>query len=181
MPVIPTVPSASIASVDGAKATYSAGITGLVSAASATDLFTVTGSATKTVRITRLEISGEATTAAPVQIVLLKRSTANTLGTSSAPTLAPHDSANVAATATVLAYTANPTTGTLVANLKTEYVYLSAPGTSTGGPEKIFFNFGDRPEQCPVLRGINEVYAVNLNGVTITGGAFDINVTLTEE
>ncbi|SRR6266702_988272 len=182
MPVIvPSVPPNSIAPVDGLKATYSASITGLVTAASATDIFTITGSATKTVRITRIEISGQSTTAVPVQIVLLKRSVANTVGTSTAPTIVPHDSASGAATATVLAYTANPTTGTLIGNIKVAYVYLSAPATATTGPEKLFLTFGDRPAQAPVIRGIAEVIAINLNGVTTTGAAFDINVEFTEE
>jgi len=181
-PVAPDVPANQSAPVDGQKATYSASITGLVTAASATDIFTLTGSATKTVRITRVEVNGQATTAVPVQVVLLKRSAANLTGTSTAPTAVPHDSTSAAATATVKAYTANPgTLGTLVGNLKAEYVYLSAPGTATTGPEKLFLNFGDRPEQEYVIRGIAEVVAVNLNGATTTGAAFDVNITWTEE
>ncbi len=166
---------------DGLRATYSATIAGLASAASATDIFTITGSASKTVRITRLEISGQATTAAAVQVALLVRSTANTIGTSTAPTLVPHDSNSAAATAVVKAYTANPTTGSLVGNIRTDYVFLAAPATATVGPDKIFLDFGIRPSQALVLRGITQVLAINLNGVTVTGGAWDVNIEFTED
>jgi hypothetical protein len=167
--------------VDGQKATYAASITGLASAASATDIFTITGSATKTIRITRLEVSGQATTAAAAQVVVLKRSTANTAGTSTNPAAVPYDSASAAATATLNAYTANPTTGTLVGNVRAEYVFLAAPATATVGSDKLFLDFGARPAQAIVLRGITQVLAINLNGATVTGGAFDINIEFTEE
>jgi hypothetical protein len=182
VPVIPTIPPTSLAEVDGQKSTYSFSITGLVAVASATDLFTITGSATKTVRITRLEISGQSTTAGAVQVILLKRSTANLTGTSTAPTLVPHDNTAVAATATVLAYTANPgTLGTLVGNIRAEYMFLAAPGTATVTSEKLFMDFGTRPSQAVILRGVGDVLAINLNAATITGGAFDVNGEITEE
>lgn len=166
----------------GLKATYAATSLALASAASCTDLWTLTGSASKTVKITRVEISGEATTAAPAQIVLLKRSAANLTGTSTAPTIVPYDSADAAASATPLAYTANPgTLGTSLGNLRTGYVFLSAPATATVGPEKFIVDFGNRQGQEVVLRGVAEVFSVNLNAVTITGGAFDITVEWTEE
>lgn len=164
------------------KATYSATSLALASAASCTDLWTLTGSATKTVKVTRVEISGEATTAVPAQIVLLKRSVANLTGTSSAPTIVPYDSADGVASATPLAYTANPgTLGTAVGDIRIGYVFLSAPATATVGPEKFIVDFGSRQGQEVVLRGIAEVFAINLNAATVTGGAFDITVEWTEE
>ena len=60
--------------VDGQKATYAASITQLAVAASATDIFTLTGSATKTIRVTRLRVSGIKTTAgADVDVQLIIR------------------------------------------------------------------------------------------------------------
>ncbi len=167
---------------DGLRATYSASITGLASAASATDIFTITGSATKIVRVTRIEISGQATTAAAAQVVLLVRSGANLTGTSTSPTAVPHDSASAAATATVKAYTVNPgTLGTLVGNIRVAYTFLAAPATATVGSEPLFLDFGTRPSQAIVLRGTTQVFAVNLNAATVTGGAWDINLEWTEE
>lgn len=167
--------------VDGGKNTYRASITALASASSATDIFTLTGSANKTIRVTRLEISGQQTTAAAAQVVVLVRSTANTSGTSTNPTAVPHDSNSPAASATVTAYTANPTTGSLVGNIYAGYVFLAAPATATVGSDKVVFDYGNRPAQAIVLRGATQVLAVNLNGVTVTGGAFDINVEWSEE
>lgn len=174
--------SINVSQYGGQKVTYAASVTGLaVVATSATDVFTITGSATTTIRITRLEISGQLTTAAAAQIVVLKRSTANSAGTSTAPTVVPHDSASAAAAATLLAYTANPTIGTLVGNIRAEYLFMAAPGTATIGPDKLFLNFGDRPSQAIVLRGIAQVLAINLNSASLTGCVLDINIEWTEE
>jgi hypothetical protein len=174
-------------SKDGLDATYSAAITNLVPAASATDIFTLTGSATKTIRITRVSVSAtsSAATAAALDCVLLKRSTANTAGTSTNPTKVPYDSASAAATATVNAYTANPTTGTLVGNFHVQkLIQPLATYTATDFPpmQPIIWEFGIRPSQAIVLRGTGEVFAVNLNGVTATATAsFDISIEWTEE
>jgi hypothetical protein len=165
---------------EGIKQTYSASVVGLASAVSATDIFTLTGTATKTVRITRVQVSGTATAADAIDVVFLKRSTANTSGTSGAATAVPHDSANAAATATALSYTANPTTGSLVGNLQVKKITLTtSAGAIPNVPTEI--NFGNRPEQTVVLRGIAQVFAVNLNAQTVTGGSFDIDITWTEE
>lgn len=72
-----------------AKATYAAAIVGLASVAAATDLFTITGSASKTVRITRVSISGLATSASAIAVPLIKRSAANTGGTATSPASVP--------------------------------------------------------------------------------------------
>jgi len=175
--------------IDGGKATYSAAKVGLVPAASATDIFTITGSASKIVRVTRIEIVGTSTaaTAAALDVLLLKRSTADTAGTSTgSPTPVPHDSANPTATATVLAYTANPTLGSIVGTaIRNQKMMLSlATYTATDFPptNPIVWDFGNRPSQAIVLRGINEVLAINLNGVTPTATAsFDVMAEWSEE
>lgn len=167
--------------IDGGKATYRASITALASASSCTDLFTITGSATRTIRVTRLEVIGQQTTAAAAQVIVLVRSTANSGGTSSNPTAVPLDSSSPGATATLNAYTANPTTGSLVGNIFAGYIFLAAPATATVGSDKVLLDYGNRPAQAIVLRGTTQVLAVNLNGVTVTGGAFDINIEFTEE
>jgi len=171
----------------GSKATFSAAITGLVPVTGATDIFTVTGSATKLVKVTRLVITGSTTLAANVilPITLLKRSTADTAGTSTAPTRVAHDSLNAAVTATVLAYTANPTTGTLVGAYRNLRMTLQlTPQTATDFPISLPYieDFGQRGGQPIVLRGVAEVFAVNLAAIaTITGWLFDISVEWTEE
>lgn len=166
--------------VDGQKTTYSASATNIAAAATATDIFTITGSATKTVRVTRIVISGVQTTAGIGSILLIKRSTANSAGTSAAMTAIPHDSNNAAATATALSYTVNPTTGTAVGTLRSEKYLVAAPA-STSDQTSLVWDFGNRPGQAIVLRGIAQVLAVNLNGVTFTGGSFSCYIEFTEE
>lgn len=189
-PVVPTQPSLQSAPIDGQKATYSAAKVGLVPASSATDIFTVTGSATKTVRITRIALTATTTSATPaaLDVLLLKRSTANTGGTSTgSPTAVPHDSDNAAVSATVLAYTANPTVGTLVGTALRNAKFFQTLGTSTAtdfpAKDQIVWEFGRHAgAQAIVLRGTSEVLAINLNGVTATATAsFDIDVEWTEE
>lgn len=177
---------------DGSKATYSAGKVGLVPASSATDIFTITGATGKIVRVTHIGITATTTSATPaaLDVLLLKRSTANSGGTSTnSPAAIPHDSANAAASATVLSYTANPTLGTLVgtavAALRNSKLFQTlATYTATDFPTKdqIIWEFGNRPAQAPVLRSASEVLAVNLNAVTATATAsFDIDIEWTEE
>jgi hypothetical protein len=163
---------------DGIKTSYSASITGLSAPNSATDIFTITGSASKIIRVTRVAITATQTTAAQRDVVLVKRSSANTAGTSTAPTKVAHDSTNAAATAVVAAYTANPTLGTLVGAVRTRKVFI---GTATGNSDECIFDFGIRPTQAVVLRGVAEVLSVNMNGVTSAGNSYDISIEWSEE
>lgn len=167
--------------VDSTKATYSAtSAIGFASVATAQDIFTITGSASKTLRILRIGFSATQTTAAAVNVSLLKRSTANTAGTSAAANRVPHDSTDAAASGTVLNYTANPTAGTLVGILRAVRAFI--PTASLAAASQYYeFNFADRPEKAPVLRGTSEVLALNLGGVTVAGGAWTCFVTWTEE
>lgn len=174
---IPVVPSR--------EQTYSASIVRLASVASATDIFTITGSATKTVKVKRIAISGTQTTHSWRDILAVKRSTANTGGSSTAPTRVPHDSNNNAATATVLAYTANPTLGTLVGTIRSGKMSMSqvtpSNAQSNGPGNHLIWDFGADGGQPIILRGTSQVLAINLNGVTIAGASFDINIEWTEE
>jgi len=172
---------------DGWKTTYSASITGLIPGATPQDIFTLTGSATTKTKVTRLEISGLATASTWLEVQLLKRSTANATGTFTSPTRVPLDSGNAAATATVLAYTANAgTAGTLVGairNFKMLLPLVTLTATDFPTVDRVVLTWGqERPGQCPTLHGITDVFAVNLNGITaITGWTFDINIEWSEE
>jgi hypothetical protein len=158
--------------------TYSASITGLVAGALPTDIFTIIGSATKIVKILHIDVSGIRLVNGHSDIKLLKRSTANTVGTSTLPTVVPHDSNNNPGTAVVNAYTVNPTLGALVGEIKSEKAFINTVGS--GASDHIRWN-NDSEQGVAVLRGINELIAVNLNGVTITGNNFSIFITWTEK
>jgi hypothetical protein len=168
-----------VSQTDGYKATYAASISGLTIANAATDVFTLTGSATKTIRIISVSLDGLQTTASMETFIGLKRSTANTGGTSTSPASVPFDSSSAAATATPRAYTANPTTGTLVGNVIASNVRLNTATGTPGNP--ILWQFGNYCGQAVVLRGTSQVFAINFNGGTATGNVINVTVTWTEE
>jgi hypothetical protein len=158
--------------------TYSAAAS-IVLAASATDVFTIYGSASTSVRIRRIEISGVATAAGGMQVSLVKRSAVNTSGTSSAVTAVPHDAADAAATATCLAYTANPTSGTTVGTIRTFNLPMPAIAAAVNPIVETFG--GDRADKSLVLTGVAQGLAINFNGGTVpTGGTVLISVEWTE-
>lgn len=159
--------------------TYSAATLGLTVAATPTDVFTITGSASKTIKITQIRFSGTRTTNTTNDTLFLKRSTADTGGTSTSVTAVPNDSSNSAATGTVLAYTANPTVGTLVGNVRVDKTFLNAAATGIG--DKIVYDWTYKAGQPIVLRGTSEVFAINLNSVSMAGSSLDISVEWTEE
>lgn len=168
---------------DGFKASYSATITGLNAVNAATDIFTITGSATKTIRVVRITFTGTQTTGDTIDVLLVKRSAANTGGTSTTPTVVPNDSQDAAGTAVVRAYTANPTVGAAVGTAKSVKAYI--PAAQPANSNSPFWNpdlyNGNTPAKAIVLRGIAEVLAVNLNGQTLTGESLDITIEWTEE
>lgn len=160
------------------KISYSASVLGLGTGLLATDIFTIVGSASKIVRVTRIQISATKTTSTMADIVLVKRSSDNTGGTSTSLTKVPLDSTNAAATATVRSYTLNPTLGTLVGNLRTNKMPIPTSGSTIDS--NIDWQFGQNCQSI-YLRGINEILSVNLNGVTLAGSSFNIFIEWTEE
>jgi hypothetical protein len=167
------------------QVTYSASAPSIASAATATDVFTIYGSATKTIRIMRIAISGSQTTQSIEDVRLIKRSAVNTGGTSALQTAVSHDSTDAAATATVRSYTANPTgLGAAVGTTASYRMMIPAvaPGSSgatTSPPYDLFLAL--KPDKAITLRGAGEGVAVNFNGVTVTGGNFSYVVEWVEE
>ena len=150
------------------------------------------GSATKTIRITRIEVSGSSTaaTAATLTLQLVKRSTIGTIGSAvlTPLTAVPHDSGNAAGTAVVNTVgTANYTTvGTLVGQIQARmFSFTLTPFTATDFPECVptVFDFTNRNEQGIVLRGVTQQVALLFNGAPAmpAGALFNINITYTEE
>lgn len=166
--------------LDGFKATYVAGTSGFAPAAAATDVLTITGSATKTVRITKVYLSFTATTAVSVPVSLIRRSAANTGGTSATFAATPRDTTNPGATAAVAIYTANPTALGAAVGSVLEAGKIPAPLTG-GAVQVTVFEFGTGSNQAIVLRGTSQVLAVNLNSVSVTGGSMALAIQWTEE
>jgi hypothetical protein len=162
--------------------TYRAATVALNTANNATDIFTITGSATKTIRIRKIGIEGTQTTASVANVLVIKRSTANSGGTSSTLTNVPLDSDDTAATATVRAYTANPTLGTTIGTIisKKLIVNVTNVGSSAVDNDTVFY-LGSELSKAVVLRGTSEVLSINLNSTTLAGNSFNIWVEWTEE
>lgn len=144
----------------------------VTAAASATDVATLTGGAARLVLPKRVIITGIQTTGGQVEMFLIKRSAADTGGTTAAGTVVPHDAAFPPSLATVLAYSANPgALGAAVGNLRRDRVMIpAAASVAIGGIEWVF---GDRSGEV-ALRGIAQQLAVNLNGVTVAGGVLNV-------
>lgn len=157
--------------IPAVKATYSATAIGIAPVASTTDFFTLTGSATKTVRVLSASCNGTSTAEATHVVVALKRSTANSAGTSSNLTEVPLDSSLSAATATALSYTANPTTGALVGNIEARQVTTTEAAAAVVQPKAAEFVFGQGRQAYPVtLRGTAQVFALNGNAASFAAG-----------
>jgi hypothetical protein len=174
-------PALSLPVVKAASPTYSASFIGAVTAAAATDIFTITGSATKTVRVTGIYLTGTQTTAGVVSFQLVRRSTANTAGTSTTATAVSFDTSDSAATAVVRAYTANPTLGTTVGTLLAfqKAIVPAAFGSSDVRP--VFIDLTQTGLKAIVLRGTSQVLAINTNGANLTGNSMALTVVWTEE
>lgn len=157
--------------------------------ATPTDMITVTGSASKTVKVWSLRVCTTNTLAGSQEFRLIKRSTADTGGTAVASTLIPQDSASAAVTATVNHYTANPgALGTAVGTLN--IVRWSSPvavpgafATNSDACQEILPNAPNGQSIQPVvLRGIAEQLAVNFNGAALVAGqTHAFRATVSEE
>jgi hypothetical protein len=155
---------------DSEAATYSAQADNFLIGNPATDVFTITGSASKLIRIREIQFSGTRTTAGDFAFTIVSRSTANSGGTSTLRTAVPHDSTLAAATATVRAYTVSPTLGTLIGAIRSGRVYFSGNG-STSVPNQQGYEF-EGIHLPVILRGTSEVLA---------GGSVCAYVEWTEE
>lgn len=165
--------------VEGQKATYSATLVGYTPPATPTDFFTLTGSGTTTVRVTRLTIGGLTSAASSYLMNLYKRTVAPTGGTfvSLASSVVQHDSADAAASAVPGSYSALGTPGT---GLIEDAQYLNTAGADLAG--KLVWDFTTNSEKGLVLRGTSQQLALNGGGVALPGGmVLNINIRWTEE
>lgn len=166
----------------GATPTYSAATALFTPGAAATDIATITGSATKVIKILHVEFSMTQTASGITPVLLIKRSTADTGGTPVAATVVPLDINNPAGTATVNAYTANPgALGTSVGNVLVANVNVPVAASVVSPSQFVLFD-AHLAGQPIVLRGTGDVLAVNLAGVTPAGAATAaVTIYFTEE
>lgn len=140
-------------------------------AANPNDWITVTPTSSRVVGITNVTFFGTCPTPTTIDILLLKRSSLNTGGTSSLVAATPTDEVPpwLSTNASVLVYTVNPVTlgnimGVAAAPIK---LNLGPPGAAGFAS----LDFGTRNVVPPLkLRSINHQFAINLNGVSLPAG-----------
>lgn len=172
---------------EGQKATYFAALGANTPAATPTDIAILTGSATKTIKVTRVLLTVEATAAGLIQFDLVKRVGGTQSAVNTAFAANTHaglmDSNNAASTVITAGlagvYTANAASlGTLSGIYDSRTVTMVANGTV-----QLEWRFCDRGgAQCPTLRGATQVMAINGAGHTLlTAEKFGVAFEWTEE
>lgn len=160
-------------------ATYSGSTAAFLPPATPTDMWVMEGSATKVVRILRIELSGTQTTLGINRFNLIRHSTANAGGTSAAMTLTKLDTLSATATATAKSYTANPTPGTSAGNVSS--VLVLTPDPAAAFNPVYVWDFTGINHQPIVLRGVAQGVAINFGGAALPAGlSLSVNVLFTE-
>lgn len=170
-----------LADNDPQRWTYSFVALGVTPAASPTDILTIQGSASKIIKVRSIGLAGSALAATNILPTLIRRSTANGAGASTAPVFAKHDNNDPVATAVATLYSANPASlGNAVATLDGGRLNL-APAAN-GSIDRLVFQYGWFNEKPIVLRGVNDWLCLNLGGAAIANTPLlDISVIITEE
>lgn len=164
--------------------TYGAISVGLVPASSATDIWCLNQSTTKAIHIDQISVTGTAGTAITTPFVVKLNHSQDTGGTPATglalPVAAPFSSSDIAATATLTAYTANPTIpDSTPSYLAAEDVSLGVTTTVNQAATRFLsstsvdeFNKGfDMPAAATSVQQV----CVNLNGVSVASGVLTIS------
>jgi hypothetical protein len=164
--------------------TFKASLSNQLPAAAATDFLTITGSSTRTVRVTKIVVSGAATSAGSILTAVIRRGAVDTTVGATLVAVASRDTQNGGNAAALNVYTVNPTLGNTASagagTLDTCRLFLQT--ATAGSPDVCAFTYGVNDDQLTVLRGTTDQLAVNLQGSTIpSGGTIDIDVEWTEE
>lgn len=147
------------------------------------DLFCITGSASRLIKVKQITISGIKTTAQTALFNLVKRSAADTGGTSAAATAVPLDTSQAVApaTATVLSYTAVPAPGTAVGNVGSRYLGFFAGSVGTVNSASWTWRPADLFSDVR-LRGAAQQLCLNAPAAFTTDGpTLSVEVTWTEQ
>jgi len=161
-----------------ASVTYSA-------TAAATIVFELSNPSTsnRLVRVQRFVFSAVQTTAGNIGDWRLEKAAAATGGTSASMTAVPLDSSQVAAKASALNYTANPTGGTLVGILYQPRVLVPQASSAVNPATVIDFDTTSLLNGRPVTLRAGEALRLNFGGGTIPSGLASCQATVlwTEE
>ncbi len=174
-------------SYGGEKCTYRASVLVPFVAAVTANVpwFLIEGSASKTVIIKRIAVSGATLTAvAYLTVNVAKYSTYASGGTAISAPMVPMDSTFPAATAAfVKYYTVSPTAGALVGSIATSRtLFQSTTAVGTSIPRDFVFDFGDMPEtKGIVLRGTTQGLGLIWPVAPATAVTLSVDIEWTEE
>jgi len=173
----------------GQAPTFACSIQAVGAVANPTDIFTISGSPTKIVRVLSLAHSTTTTAAGSVRFFLLKRFSPDYSASATLPVPIPGVSLDsfIGPTATCLTFTANPPQlGGLVStmNIKTTASMLTTPaswGSLALGYNRFSRDSSNQVEMIPAfrymtveqevtLRGLSEVLALNFNAAALVAG-----------
>lgn len=180
-------PPGIICQQDSVVPTYHAVGVAIAVGTAPTDVACITGSATKVIRLKKVRLSGTAGTAINISVFLTKHVVADTGGTpatgTALPTAYPMDSTNPTVSATLQAWTANPTVADAASTvINSATLFLPVTSTASGASPVIFdWASGGVALEGPILRGIAQQVCVNLNGVTApSSGLLNVQWVWTE-
>lgn len=147
--------------------------------------FSFCGSSTKTVRLTRLTITGTVATAAVYADVVLSKTSTATSGGAGVASLSkvPMDSASAAATASTVSYytTGLATAGTLVGTIGAQQFFAPITGTPALGPGMVSWDWSDRVDsEAPTLRGTAQCFVAAFGTTTTNVPTLTVEITWTE-
>ena len=152
---------------------YAATGVGIIPASAATDIACIAGATNKVIRIQAIRVSGSGT-AISVPVLIRKNASLDTGGTAGTgtvlPVAYPLDSANAAASAVLVSYTANPTINDAAPGIISS-ANLGLVATTVGAAVQpyVLFDYDTRLySQAPLMRKTTEQICVNLNGTSPT-------------
>ena len=162
-------------SSDGTTATYRAGGFALTFySTAAAVLVEIVGSATKTVRIKKITLWGQAATKFYAELTLL-RCTGASGGTPVVAAIGKHDKNDAAATAVVNSYAAAATAGAGNAVIGAGVLNMSVPSATMAAFEKTW-DFCRSQDKALILRGTGDVLEVFNNTTGFGAGTFGFEV-----
>ena len=156
--------------------------------ATPTDFLVIQGSATKTVNVVKVRLSGAATAQGAMPFSLVRRSSAGTPGSAALTAVVPaltdtlNDPAATAVVSTV--GTANYTTlGTANGVIESGRLGMPALATGTAGDaQAVTLKYGIDGDQPLKIRGVSDFICVNFGGAAVpSGGVVDFVVETYED
>lgn len=166
------------------ESTYAASTAAKTATAAGTAaFFEICGSASKTIRIQRVSVSGTVATAAIYgDIVLRKTSSAATGGTATTLTNVPYDSSSAAATATAKYFTVLPTGGSaLVGTIFSQTLFFPVTATVANFQPQLVYLWRDQDAESPTLRGTAQCLTAAFGTTPTNAPTLAVSVAWTEK